>query len=212
MASAAEPSVAAAPSASNPSIDELAQTLRQADARRVAVIGAERNVGTTLTAIALARSLVGAGRVVLVDLALASPNIDVISREPGAPGIADLVRGASSFGDIITRDQYSRVHVVAAGRIEGEPDALLASEMLPAAIDALAQSYDYVVIDGGSFSDTLPLLVPMAPRAVLVGGDGAADALQALSDRLRSQGFADVTTLTGPPPQLYHAPPHSAAA
>ena len=92
--------------------------LRQAGegGRRVAVIGSARDVGTTLTAIALARSLARNARVVLVDLAFTSPNIDVISNDPSAPGIADLVRGTASFGDVITRDRFSRAHVVAAAR------------------------------------------------------------------------------------------------
>ena len=95
--------------------------------RRVAVIGSVRDVGTTRTAIALARALSRSSRVVLVDLALSSPNIDVFSNDPSAPGLADLVRGAASFGDIITRDKLSRVHLVAAGRIEGDAAALLES-------------------------------------------------------------------------------------
>ena len=204
-----------AAAATSSSIDEVATALRLSEqaGRRIAVIGHARDVGTTLTAIALARALGRTGRVVLVDLALSSPNIDVISDDPSAPGIADLVRGAASFGDIITRDRFSRAHLVAAGRIEGDPNALLASHMLSAAVDALAQSYDYLVIDAGAQSETpLSPIVPIAPRAVLVGGDATPNALQALSDQLRATGFVDVTVLTGPPPQLDQAAGHSAAA
>ncbi|HEY4407694.1 MAG TPA: GumC family protein, partial [Xanthobacteraceae bacterium] len=43
--------------------------------RRITVVGAARNVGTTITAITLARSLSRQGRVVLVDLALGSPDL-----------------------------------------------------------------------------------------------------------------------------------------
>jgi MinD-like ATPase involved in chromosome partitioning or flagellar assembly len=126
--------------------------------------------------------------------------------------MADLVRGAASFGDIITRDQFSSLHLVAAGRIEGEPDAFLGSDMLAGAVGALAQIYDYLVIDAGAQSDASTRLAPMAPRAVLVGGAATYDTLQALSDRLRAQGFAGVTILTGPPPQIDHGASRSAAA
>ena len=51
--------------------------------------------------------------VVLVDLAFGAPNLSVISTDPNAPGIAELVRGTASFGEIITRDQFSSVHLVA---------------------------------------------------------------------------------------------------
>jgi MinD-like ATPase involved in chromosome partitioning or flagellar assembly len=196
------------------SIDELAQYFRLSEhaGRRIAIVGAARNVGTTRTAIALARLLSRSGGVVLVDLALAAPNIEIISREPGRAGIADLVRGTASFGEIISRDQFSRLHLVTAGRMEGEPHDVIASPTLAAAVDALAQSYDYLVIDGGIQSEGSGRLAPMAPRAVLVGGDATADAVQALSDRLRSQGFIDVTVLTGPVPQLDYAASRSAAA
>src|SRR5262249_58629946 len=84
--------------------------------RRVVVVGAQRHIGTTLTALALARELAHHTRVVLVDLAFAHPNLAAVAVEPSAPGIADLVRGGASFGAIITRDRDSRAHIVPAGR------------------------------------------------------------------------------------------------
>src|SRR5205807_7867537 len=109
----------AAPAPAADSVDALAAELLQAGdgARRIAVIGSAREVGTTLSAIALARLLARSARVILVDLSFASPNIDVISNDPSAPGMADLVRGTASFGDIITRDRGSRLHLVAAGPV-----------------------------------------------------------------------------------------------
>ena len=213
---AAVPPIAAAqPVAAGPTVDEIAAALLQAGegGRQVVVIGAARNVGTTLTAIALARSLAQSARVVLVDLAFASPNIDVISNDPNAPGIADLVRGMASFGDIITRDRLSQAHLVAAGQVGGDADGLMSSQMLPAAVGALAQSYDCLVIDAGSQTETaLAPIVAMAPNAVLVGGDTPANALTALAGQLRSAGFAGVTVLTGPPPSFDEAAIQTTAA
>ena len=77
--------------------------------RSIVVFGAERNVGTTYTALALARALSAkGGRVVLADLALNAPNLSIMSVDPQAPGFAELARGTASFGDIITRDKFSR--------------------------------------------------------------------------------------------------------
>jgi MinD-like ATPase involved in chromosome partitioning or flagellar assembly len=166
-----------------------------------------------MTAIALARMLAHKARVVLVDLSLASPNIDVISDEPNAPGIADLVRGAASFGDIITKDRFSKLHLVAAGKLGDAPQDLLRSPMLTAAVGALAQSYDHLVIDAGSQSETsLEPIVAMTPHAVLVGGETPVNALDALAEQMRSAGFVDVAVLTGPPPPLDHATVQSSAA
>lgn len=168
-------------------------------------------VGTTLTAIALARTLARTGRVVLVDLAFSSPNIDVISNDPAAPSIAELVRGQASFGDVITRDRGSRAHLVTAGQVGGDAASLLQSQMLWAAIGALSQSYDYLVLDAGAQSEiALASVAATAPYAVLVGGDRPANAL-ALAGQLQSAGFTQVTVLSGPPPILDEAAAQSAA-
>ena len=100
-------------------VEQVAQSMRQAgdDGRRVIVVGTMRNVGTTYAAISLARTLAQDANVVLVDMAFGSPNLSIISDDPEAPGIAELVRGNATFGDIITRDQYSAVHLVATGDV-----------------------------------------------------------------------------------------------
>ena len=209
---AAAPAVQPAPT---PTIDEVAAALRQAgdDGRRVAVIGSARNVGTTMSSIALARSLAQTARVVLIDLAFGAPNIAVFSEHTSAPGIADLVRGTASFGDIITRDRCSRLHLVGAGQVGVGAEEPINAQMLSAALGALAQSYDHLVIDAGVQSEAaLAPIAAIAPQAVLVGGDAAPDVLQGLADHLRSVGFVAVTVLTGPPPRLDHAALRSTAA
>jgi len=208
------PVEAAPPPVPPATIESVAATLFQAGerGRRVAVIGSAREVGTTLTAIALARTLARDARVVLIDLSFASPNVDVISNDPAAPGIADLVHGAASFGDIITRDRGSRAHLVAAGRVGNDAPNLIQSHMLWAAVGALAQSYDFLVIDAGAQSETaLAPIAATAPFAMLVGGGSPANALQALAAQLRSTGFGEVALLTGAPPALDPATVQTAA-
>jgi len=203
-----------APPPASPTLDGIAAALPQwgEAGRRVTVIGSARDVGTTLTSIALARTLSHSARVILVDLAFASPNIDVISDDPTAPGMADLVRGTASFNDIITRDRVSRTHIVTAGQVGGDAAGLLESQMLWAAVGALAQSYDYMVIDAGAQSQTaLAPFAAAAPFAVLVGGETPRNALAALAGELQSAGFAEVAVLTGPPPALEEAAAQSAA-
>jgi uncharacterized protein involved in exopolysaccharide biosynthesis/Mrp family chromosome partitioning ATPase len=205
---------ASTPASAGSSIDGIAAALHQSNGvgRSIAVVGSARNVGTTLTAIALARTLARTARVVLVDLAFDSPNIDVISNDPAAPGIAELIRGQASFGDVITRDRGSRAHLVTAGQVGGDAASLRQSQMLWAAMGALSQSYDYLVLDAGAQSEiALASVAAAAPYAVLVGGDAAANALTALAAQLQSAGFAEVTVLSGPPPMLEEAAAQSAA-
>jgi succinoglycan biosynthesis transport protein ExoP len=203
-----------APASAGATIDDVAAALHQSGegGRSVAVIGCARNAGTTLTAIALARTLARSARVVLVDLAFGSPNIDVISNDPAAPGMAELVRGQASFGDVITRDRGSRAHLVTAGQVGNDAQALLESQMLWAAVGALAQSYDYLVLDAGAQSEiALGPVAAAAPYAVLVGSDTPGNALTALAAQLQSAGFAQVAILSGPPPALAEAAAQSAA-
>jgi uncharacterized protein involved in exopolysaccharide biosynthesis/Mrp family chromosome partitioning ATPase len=181
-------------------VDQVARSLRQSGdtGRRVTVVGTARNVGTTYAAITLARALVNESNVILVDLAFGAPNLSVISTDPNAPGVAELVRGAASFGDIITRDQFSNVHLIATGNIGADGPALAAAPMLATVIEALVRSYDHVVIDVGSAADiAVERFAPLAQRAVLVAADPANPATRAARERLMIAGFADVMLLAG---------------
>lgn len=181
-------------------VEQIARSLRVGgDAgRRVTVVGTARNVGTTYAAITLARALAQEANVILVDLAFGAPNLSVIATDPNAPGLAELVRGTASFGDIITRDQYSNVHLIATGAVGNEGAMLAASPMLATVIEALVRSYDHVVLDIGSAADiAVERFAPLAQRAVLVASDPANPATRAARDRLMLAGFADVSLLAG---------------
>jgi Mrp family chromosome partitioning ATPase len=184
------------------SIEQIANWLLQAGeaGKRVAVAGSGRNVGTTYAAISLARSLAAQGSVVLVDLAFNAPNLSVISSDPQAPGMAELLRGQVSFGDVISRDQYSNVHLIATGNVAGDATGLSAAPMLPSAIDALAQSYDHVVVDVGAVPElAAERIAPIAGRAVLVAPDAASPAARSARERLLAAGIADVSVTPGAP-------------
>ena len=122
----------------------------------------------------------------------------VPATDPNAPGIAELVRGAAGFGDIITRDQYSQVHLVATGAVGSDGAALAASPMLATVIEALAQTYDHVVIDAGSAADVpVECFAALAQRAVLVAASPGDPATRAARERMAMAGFADVTLVAG---------------
>ncbi len=181
-------------------IVQLALEMRDAgDAgRRVALIGSMRNVGTTSAAVTLARVLAEEAKVVLVDLAFDSPNLSALSNEPEAPGVAELIRGGASFGDIITRDQHSSVHLVATGHVGNGELELAESPVLGALIEVLARSYDHVVIDAGSVLDaSIGCFAALAPHAVLVAIDPASPATRAARERLTAAEFTDVTLIGG---------------
>jgi polysaccharide biosynthesis transport protein len=183
-------------------IEGLAVTLGTAgdSGRRVAVVGARRNMGTTLAAISLARALAKQGRAVLVDLALESPNLSVIASDANAPGLSELVEGSVSFGQIITRDRYSRVHLITVGHGDVSSSAILSSQRLAITLEALSRSYDYVVLDAGALPEIAPeKFARLAPRAVLVADDIDGPATESARERLLSAGFPNVSVLASAP-------------
>jgi Mrp family chromosome partitioning ATPase len=188
------------PSVAFSAVDAQARSLREAGegGRRLAVFGVGRNVGTTLTAVSLARALGREARVVLIDLAVGAPNVAAISIDPQAPGIAEVVRGTASFGDVITRDKSSRVHLIAAGKIGADGAAIIASPRLAMMIEALARTYDHVVIDAGTtFETAAERLHRLAPRAVLVATELTAAAADLARERLTAAGYGEIAVLDG---------------
>jgi succinoglycan biosynthesis transport protein ExoP len=181
-------------------IERLADGLRSAGAaaRKITILGTASSESITLTALTIARLIARSAKVVVVDLAAASPTISAVSADPKAPGLAELMLGEASFSQIITKDRLSRVHLVSAGR-PGSDRALLQSPRLTLAIDALLRVYDHVVLDAGSASDLPAELLTAQARAVVVPEISmAADARALMCDQLRAAGFSDVTMLSKP--------------
>lgn len=179
-------------------IDALAATLAGGggEDRRITVVGSAREGETTLTAITLARRLAREARVVLVGLTESSQAVAAISDDPAAPGLCDLDRGTATFGQVITRDRLSDLHLVHVG---GGADRarLMQSPRLLTTLDALTRVYDHIVIDAGEIAD-LPLsLVTGAVHAVLVADPAFSEGDRAeFGDQLMAAGFGAVTFLS----------------
>jgi len=185
-------------------IEQLADDLRDAGeaARKITILGTAAGASIALAALSLARLIAREAKVVVVDLAAASPAISAASVDPVAPGLAELMLGEASFSQIITRDLLSRAHLVNAGR-PGFDRMLLRSPRLALAIDALLRVYDHVLLDAGTASDLPAELLTAQARAVVVPDVAmTADARTVMSDQLRAAGFADVKMLSGPPQAL----------
>jgi polysaccharide biosynthesis transport protein len=181
-------------------IEQLAADLRRAGeaARKITILGTASGESITLTALTLARLMADDARVVVVDLAAASPTISAISVDPSAPGLAELMLGEASFSQVITKDRLSRVHLVSAGR-PGTDRSLLQSPRLTLAIDALLRVYDHVLLDAGTASDLPAELLTAQARAVVVPEPSmTTEARNLMCDQLRAVGFSDVTMLSRP--------------
>jgi Mrp family chromosome partitioning ATPase len=183
-------------------IEQLAQEFRAAgkSARKITILGTGHNDNITLTALTLSRILSRDAKVVLVDLASSSPTLEAVSNDPRAPGLAELMLGEASFGQVITKDRMSGLHMVAAGRA-GADRSLLQSPRLTMALDALLRVYDHVLLDAGTAADLPAGLLTDQARAVVVPEvTMSMDARQLMAEQLKAVGFADVKMLRSAPP------------
>jgi polysaccharide biosynthesis transport protein len=180
-------------------IEQLAQELGAAGetARKITVLGTGESASITLAALTLARMLARTAKVVLVDLSSASsPTLTAVSADASAPGLADLMLNEASFGEVITRDRLSRVHLVSAGR-PGADRAVLQSPRLTLALDALLRVYDHVLLDAGTATDLPAELLTARARAVVVPDPAmTADARTLMCNQLKAVGFSAVNMLS----------------
>jgi LmbE family N-acetylglucosaminyl deacetylase/Mrp family chromosome partitioning ATPase len=187
--------------ASARSIADIADRLRDLGgiSRRTIVSGAAPRCGTTLTALALARVLAREARVVLVELPQAMPKLASLTVEDSTFGLAELVRGTTSFDQVISRDRASGLHIITAGWVGPDRRSLLAFDRLKLLLEALALSYDQVIIDAGAVSEpAVDAWVRLADRVVLLGV-ASGEATRAANNTLIAAGFKDVTMLNAAP-------------
>jgi succinoglycan biosynthesis transport protein ExoP len=187
------------------SVEETAQRLRSNAGlgRGVAVFavpsGAPKTASNTasktatVAALALARTLAGGAKVVLVGLVPDAS--EAMGLEANATGLAEVVRGAASFGQVIRRDNQSRLHLVAFGLPDCATDTILNSRRFLTMIEALAKAYDHVVIDAGDLGGATLRLAAIAPRGVLVASEDTQREAASGCRMLAGAGFADVAVM-----------------
>ena len=194
---AAAPPIAPLMSPSDADVAAVAATLLAAgyQARKITVLGSGREDGITLTALALSRKMAERAKVVLVDLSAAGSLLQLASVDPASPGLADLLLSHVSFGQIVTRDRMTALHLVGAGR-PGVDRELLQSPRLSMTLDALLRVYDHVVLNAGAATDLNADMLTTQARGVLVpDASMSADAQMTMASQLKAVGFADVSIL-----------------
>ncbi|ABS64606.1 Non-specific protein-tyrosine kinase [Parvibaculum lavamentivorans DS-1] len=117
-------------------------------ARTVLVTSAIAGEGKTATAASLARVFaMGGYRTVIIDADLRDPSLHEALGARRQPGLADLLVGRAAFQHVIRQDNASYAHVIQAGTPVPNPTAALASSQMLWVLNALQQTYDYIIID-----------------------------------------------------------------
>lgn len=124
----------------------LAEIIAGTSVRVALFTGAEGGEGTGAIAFATAREAAKQKvRCVLVD----------VGREPSEalgherPGLADLLAGDASFGEVIQRDDSARVHMIPLGSAEKNPPM----QRMQLVIGALTHTYDKVIVVADRIDD-----------------------------------------------------------
>ena len=131
--------------------DVVAKIRASRNHRPTVVLSLNPTVSETETALAMARAFAEDKRTVLIELGVGGSRLLSAASEPALAGVVDLVRGEVAFGDIIGRDRLSRLHLITAGSSSDDAaTAIIGSERVAVALEALSHTYDHVIIAAGS--------------------------------------------------------------
>ena len=111
--------------------------------------GSHPKEGTTAVACGLAIAMAETGaRVVLVDANLRTPGVGRYLALDSGPGLADVLAGQVSVRSVLRDSLDGRLTVLPCGESTADPGVLLASPRLGAAVRALTETFDVVLVDG----------------------------------------------------------------
>lgn len=142
------------------------------DGKLIMMVSAVAGEGKTLTSVNLALTLSGSykRRVLLIDCDLRRPTVHAAFQIAGTPGVADII----TRGEIPVVRITDRLSVVPAGRLEGDPMAVLTSDAMTGLLAQARREYDWIILDTAPLA-VLPdanLLADHVDGAVLVVSAG----------------------------------------
>lgn len=93
-----------------------------------------------------------AGQALLIDWAIDGKGIASELGLPRSPGFSDLMRGAASFSNTVSRIPGSPVHLIASGSAFAEGQDGLDGDQLNLVLDALDEAYEHIIVVAGEHS------------------------------------------------------------
>jgi capsular exopolysaccharide synthesis family protein len=215
----------------SPEVQEAFRRLRTAllsgsrdrRSRLLMISSAERGEGKSTVAANLARNIALTGRaVLLLDADLRDPSLHTFFALPGAPGVSELLTGASqprmsSPESLIRPTGQPGLFLIPAGRAVDDAATLLASEAFEPMLRDLAKDFDVVIVDSPAVLAVTGALVigtHMDEVLLVTGSDVHRDLLRQAHRELERAGVAPigvVITRTRDEPNDgsvgYHRPP-----
>ena len=116
--------------------------------RTLLVTSSVPNEGKTATALSIAcQSVQSEKRCIVVDCDLRQSAIHAHLGALNTRGLSDYLRGKASLEEIIEADTDSKVHFISAGTRVPNPTDLLGSAQMRRLVQALSETYDFVILD-----------------------------------------------------------------
>jgi polysaccharide biosynthesis transport protein len=164
----------------------------------IVIVSDQPQAGATSSAIGLARVLVREGKTILIDLHARKPGLNRLLGDARPMGLSNILANEASFADAIHRDRGSRAHVLPVGDAGIDP---MQSASLTVALDALSQTYDFMVIDAGVCGRQRAELLSGADMAMIVT-TGSETSVSARSARgmLSKLGAQDIVVMCSSEP------------
>ncbi len=148
----------------------LQEIRRDLDVRRAGLVTlGGSSADAPVASLALARNIAVTGkRTILVDLARTPSLVAGLSGVALGPGVSDLVSGAADFTKVIARDTRSPLHVLRYGLDHSPRASALILERVENVLMALAQSYDFVLVNLGEACEETPIYLHKCQAALLL--------------------------------------------
>lgn len=117
--------------------------------RVIGITSAIRGEGKTTTSINLAYSFAETGkRVLLIDADMRLPSIAKALKLQSRPGLSNVLIGLSDGKIPLQKSElHDSLYVITSGDIPPNPSELLGAKSMELVIDALSESFDYIIID-----------------------------------------------------------------
>jgi len=165
-------------------------TLGQA---RIAVISPDQHGSGPVTA-ELARAVAvsaGSSSVIVLDMTGQGSSTRHMLRHTGYAGIKDLMAGQASFGETIHGDTGSSAHIMPVGNASPQIAASNVQQ-LPAILEALQATYDFLIIDCGDTStDGLSRISDVATYTVIATMNEHSPHVDQTRDMIEQAGFGE---------------------
>ncbi len=169
-------------------------TSSQGSPKRILVTSGQQGDGKTTLAVNLAATLAQLGeRTLLIDADLRLPNIQSYFGLPkGTQGLTDFLEGRNELKDLVIKGGIDDLFLLLAGTPSENPAALIRSEKMMKFLDAMGESFDYVIVDSppvGPVADSLLMAQHVDGVAIVIrSGETSKEVAESAVGRLKQVG------------------------